>query len=82
MKRFHKSFGRARAAVLVGLLLVAAAALAAGGGSGESAGEGDGGGKEIVIGVDASMSGPLAGFGAFQKWASRLPSQTRTPRAA
>jgi branched-chain amino acid transport system substrate-binding protein len=53
--------------VALALLLLAVAGLAAGCG-GESGSTSDGG-KEIVIGVDASMSGPLAGFGAFQKWA-------------
>jgi branched-chain amino acid transport system substrate-binding protein len=55
------------------LTLLALAALAAvvaacgssnGGGGGSSAAP-----SEVVIGVDASMSGPLAGFGAYQKWA-------------
>lgn len=48
-------------------LLVGAFALAGCGSDGESGGESEVG--EIVLGVDASMSGPLAGFGAYQKWA-------------
>ncbi len=59
-------------AILAASILVALALLIAGCGGDE--GGDDGGGdsaarEEIVIGVDASMSGPLAGFGAFQKWA-------------
>jgi branched-chain amino acid transport system substrate-binding protein len=68
MKLFHGSSGKT-AAVVAALLLLAAALLAAGCGSSSGSTSDGSGGKEIVIGVDASMSGPLAGFGAFQKWA-------------
>ena len=57
------------AAVLGACVLVAAAvALAGCGSSSDTSDTGDEGG-EIVIGVDASMTGPLAGFGAYEKWA-------------
>ena len=58
-------------AVLVTCILVALALLVSGCGSDDTADSGSSpeAGGEIVIGVDASMSGPLAGFGAFQKWA-------------
>ena len=71
MDRLEKSFGKGLMLLAVALLLLASGLLAAGCGSddGATGDGGDGGGKEIVIGVDASMSGPLAGFGAFQKWA-------------
>jgi branched-chain amino acid transport system substrate-binding protein len=61
-------------ALLLALIAVTVAGLAlAGCGSSNSAAGGGGGSSssapsEIVIGVDASMSGPLAGFGAFEKW--------------
>jgi len=58
------------AAVLAACVLVVMALALAGCGSNSdsSSDSGDGGG-EIVIGVDASMTGPLAGFGAHEKWA-------------
>ena len=60
-------------ALLLALIAVTVAGLAlAGCGSSNSAAGGGGSSSsapsEIVIGVDASMSGPLAGFGAFEKW--------------
>ena len=59
-------------AILVASMIVALALLTTGCG-GDEGGDDEGGDsaarEEIVIGVDASMSGPLAGFGAFQKWA-------------
>lgn len=57
-------------ALLVGSVLIPLALLTAGCGSSDNAASGGSAPREeIVIGVDASMSGPLAGFGAFQKWA-------------
>jgi branched-chain amino acid transport system substrate-binding protein len=47
-------------------LIAMAVALA---GCGSSSGGGSTGSSSVVIGVDASMSGPLAGFGAYEKWA-------------
>ena len=55
------------AVLLVLSVMLGGAVLAAGCGS--DAGGDCGGGGEIIIGIDASMSGPLAGFGAYQKWA-------------
>ena len=69
MKRLDKSLGRGWAVLAVALLLIATGALAAGCGSSGGTSSDSSGGKTIVIGVDASMSGPLAGFGAFEKWA-------------
>ena len=70
-----KSFTQGRMWRLV-LVLAAVAALAALvlGGCGSSSSSSDSGGdtaaaEEIVIGVDASMTGPLAGFGAHEQWA-------------
>jgi branched-chain amino acid transport system substrate-binding protein len=48
------------------VVLVAGVLVAACGGAGSSSSSG--GGDEVVIGVDASMTGPLAGFGAHEKW--------------
>jgi branched-chain amino acid transport system substrate-binding protein len=67
MKRFRHTSGLA--AVLAACILFAVAALVAGCGGSSSSNGSSGGAKEIVVGVDASMSGPLAGFGAFEKWA-------------
>jgi branched-chain amino acid transport system substrate-binding protein len=68
MKSFtHRSGTVLMLAIVLSVLLVAA--LAAAGCGGSSSGSSGGGSSEIVIGVDASMSGPLAGFGAFEKWA-------------
>jgi len=74
-----KVSGRGRGVSLALLLvliavLVAGLALAGCGSSGSAASGGSGGGSSsapttVVIGVDASMSGPLAGFGAYEKWA-------------
>ena len=65
----------ARLALLLALCVVVVATIAlAGCGSSGSAASGGGGATSssapstVVIGVDASMSGPLAGFGAFEKW--------------
>jgi branched-chain amino acid transport system substrate-binding protein len=69
MKSLDRSLGRGWAVLAAALLLVAAALLAAGCGSSSGGSSDSGGGKTVVIGVDASMSGPLAGFGAFEKWA-------------
>ena len=46
----------------IALLVMAAVIVGCGSGGGSTA-------EEVVIGVDASMSGPLAGFGAYEKWA-------------
>jgi branched-chain amino acid transport system substrate-binding protein len=59
-------------AIFAVLAIVAMVAVLAACGSGNSGG---GGGSaapaaELTIGVDASMSGPLAGFGAYEKWAA------------
>lgn len=62
MKRFKLTIG-----VALALLLVMGAGLAAG--CGGSSGGGEQAAGEITIGIDASMSGPLAGFGAYEKWA-------------
>jgi len=67
MKSSKHTFGAGLAVVLAACILIAGATVAAGCGSSGSGGGSDG--EEIVIGVDASMSGALAGFGAFQKWA-------------
>ena len=73
MKVSEHSRGVRIALILAACVLVAAALVLAGCGSSGSAASGGGGSSsapgEIVVGVDASMSGPLAGFGAFQKWA-------------
>ena len=65
MKSFKRTFEAALALSLVACLLAAGAVLTAGCGSSG----GDAASGEIVIGIDASMSGPLAGFGAYEKWA-------------
>jgi branched-chain amino acid transport system substrate-binding protein len=65
--RQHTRRGRS-AAVLAACILAVTALLVVGCGSNSSGGSG-GGSDEIVIGVDASMTGPLAGFGAHEKWA-------------
>ena len=56
-------------AAMLALLAGAFALAGCGSSSDDSSGGGSSEGGEIVIGVDASMSGPLAGFGAYQKWA-------------
>ena len=73
MKVFHCRRGTSLALLLALIAVVVAGLVIAGCGSSGSAASGDSGGSssapsEIVIGVDASMSGPLAGFGAFEKW--------------
>ena len=71
--RSHSTKRRRAALLAVGaLLVVALLALAAS--CGNNSGWGGGGSStptaaEIVIVADASMSGPLAGFGAYEKWA-------------
>jgi branched-chain amino acid transport system substrate-binding protein len=67
MRRFKQTFGMGLAVLLLLSIMLAGGVLAAGCG-GDDGGSSDGGG-EIIIGVDASMSGPLAGFGAYEKWA-------------
>jgi branched-chain amino acid transport system substrate-binding protein len=62
----------ATSALLVVAILVLAASC--GGSSSSSSSSSSTGGTtaaaaDIVIGADASMSGPLAGFGAYEKWA-------------
>ncbi len=69
MKCLGRSFGTRGAVLALTLLLLVAALLAAACGSSSGTSSDSSGGKTIVIGVDASMSGPLAGFGAFEKWA-------------
>ena len=64
--RRYSTKGRVTALILALLLVTAAALLVVGCGS---SGGGSGSSSEVVIGVDASMSGPLAGFGAYEKWA-------------
>jgi len=59
---YHIAFGLV---LLLGFVL-AGGILAACGSSGGSGGSGSG---SVTIGIDASMSGPLAGFGAYEKWA-------------
>ena len=66
MRRFKQTFGMGLAVLLLLSIMLAGGVLAAGCGSDGGGGESGG---ELVIGVDASMSGPLAGFGAYQKWA-------------
>jgi branched-chain amino acid transport system substrate-binding protein len=68
--RTCKSRVSAAIVVALGALLAASLVLAGCGSSGTSNGGGSAAASEIVIGVDASMSGPLAGFGAFEKWAA------------
>ncbi|HTX69953.1 MAG TPA: amino acid ABC transporter substrate-binding protein [Thermoleophilia bacterium] len=69
MKRMGKSYARGVVLLAAAVLVFAAAAVAAGCGSSSGTSTDSSGNKQIVIGVDASMSGPLAGFGAFEKWA-------------
>lgn len=64
----HSRWMRLAAVLAACVLVVMALALAGCGSNSDSADSSDGGG-EIVIGVDASMTGPLAGFGAHEKWA-------------
>jgi branched-chain amino acid transport system substrate-binding protein len=66
MRRSRKTLGVGLALLLLLAIAIAGAALAACGSS--DSGGGDSGGT-ITIGIDASMSGPLAGFGAYEKWA-------------
>ncbi len=66
MRRYRQTLGVGLAVLLLLSIMIAGASLAACGS--DDGGGGDGGG-EIVIGIDASMSGPLAGFGAYEKWA-------------
>jgi branched-chain amino acid transport system substrate-binding protein len=66
MRRFRQTFGMGLAVLLLLSIMLAGGVLAAG--CGDDGGSSEGGG-EIIIGVDASMSGPLAGFGAYEKWA-------------
>jgi branched-chain amino acid transport system substrate-binding protein len=68
MKRRQHTRGGRIAAVLAACILAVTALVVVGCGSKSSSGFG-GGSDEIVIGVDASMTGPLAGFGAHEKWA-------------
>jgi len=55
--------------IAVVAVLALAATLLAACGSSSSGGSSGGGTKQIVIGVDASMSGALAGFGVIEQWA-------------
>jgi len=64
MERFRQTIGVAALA----LLLVMGTMLIAGCG-GDSGSDGEEAAGEIVLGIDASMTGPLAGFGAYEKWA-------------
>jgi branched-chain amino acid transport system substrate-binding protein len=64
----HSRWTRLAAVLAACVLAVMAIALAGCGSDGGSSDSSDEGG-EIVIGVDASMTGPLAGFGAHEKWA-------------
>jgi branched-chain amino acid transport system substrate-binding protein len=66
MRRFKPTFAVGLAVLLLLSVMLGGAVLAAGCGSNSGS---DSGGGEIVIGIDASMSGPLAGFGAYEKWA-------------
>ncbi len=73
MNVFHCRRGTSLALLLALIAVAVAGLVVAGCGSSNSAAGGGSGGSssapsEIVIGVDASMSGPLAGFGAFEKW--------------
>ncbi len=63
VNRFRQIVG-----VVLALLLVMGTLFIAGCGDDSSSSSEEAAG-EIVIGVDASMSGPLAGFGAYEKWA-------------
>ncbi len=65
--RRYSTKGRVAVLILALLLVTAAALLVVGCGS--SGGSSSDSSAEVVIGVDASMSGPLAGFGAYEKWA-------------
>jgi branched-chain amino acid transport system substrate-binding protein len=58
-----------RVAVIIVACVVAAMALVAVGCGSSGGGGSSSSTPSVVIGVDASMSGPLAGFGAYEKWA-------------
>jgi branched-chain amino acid transport system substrate-binding protein len=60
---------RAASVIVVLAVIVLALALAGCGSNSGSTSSSSDGGDPIVIGVDASMTGPLAGFGAHEKWA-------------
>jgi branched-chain amino acid transport system substrate-binding protein len=64
---YHSRWTRLAAVLAACVLVVMAIALAGCGSDGGSSDTSEEGG-EIVIGVDASMTGPLAGFGAHEKW--------------
>jgi branched-chain amino acid transport system substrate-binding protein len=66
MRRSRYTYHVALGLVLLLSLVLAAGVLAA---CGSSSGGSSGGGDTVTIGIDASMSGPLAGFGAYEKWA-------------
>ena len=56
------------AAVLAACVLAVMAIALAGCGSDSGSSDSGGSGDPIIIGVDASMTGPLAGFGAHEQW--------------
>jgi len=68
MKSFKEWRGLRLALAFGAVAMVAALALAGCGSSSSSSSGGSSEGGEIVIGVDASMTGPLAGFGAHEQW--------------
>jgi branched-chain amino acid transport system substrate-binding protein len=71
--RSHSTKPRRVVVIAAGaLLVVALLVLATSCGSSNNSSSGGGttaAAADIVIGADASMSGPLAGFGAYEKWA-------------
>lgn len=65
----HTRRGGVFIALAIALAIIAGGLIAGCGGESNSGDTGEGDVQEIIIGVDASMSGPLAGFGTIQKWA-------------
>jgi branched-chain amino acid transport system substrate-binding protein len=65
----RRAFVLSAGALLLVALLVLAASCGSSSSSSSSSGSTTAAAADIVIGADASMSGPLAGFGAYEKWA-------------
>jgi branched-chain amino acid transport system substrate-binding protein len=62
-KQFRRTLVMGALALCASLAMVVLVAACGSGGNSSSSS-----GGSVVIGVDASMSGPLAGFGTFEKW--------------
>ena len=66
-QRYRSALLTAGTVLVVALLATAAACSTGNGGGGGTASSSPA--SAIVVGADASLSGPLAGFGAYEKWA-------------